>query len=184
MDDLILRAANVAKSAHAGQTRKYRPLPYIFHPARVAARTTLLDDVTPQEIAAAWLHDVIEDTSLTASDLLRLSIPAATVELVQALTNPSKQQPELARAARNRLDREHLKEIPHAAKRIKLIDRTDNLNELGRADAQFKSLYVAESLLLAECLAGVERELEAELFDAIDQLGFPRDHSDPRTGAE
>ena len=181
MDDLILRAAKLAKQAHAGQTRKYRPLPYIVHPARVAARTTLLDDVTAEEVAAAWLHDVIEDTSLDQDDLRRQSIPDRAVQLVVELTNPSKRHPDLRRAQRKEMDREHLGTISREARRIKLIDRIDNLRDLMEADDAFRSLYVAESVMLVERLRGIEEELEQELYAEIEQLGFTRGHRDPRT---
>ncbi|MCH8149440.1 MAG: HD domain-containing protein [Planctomycetes bacterium] len=96
MDDLILKAAQLAKRAHAGQLRKYNRRPYIVHPARVAARTMLLDGVTPDEVAAAWLHDVIEDCNYTAEDLLAEGFSQFAVSLVVELTNPSKQRQDLS----------------------------------------------------------------------------------------
>lgn len=181
MDDLIIRAARLAKEAHEGQLRKYRPRPFILHPARVAARTTLLRDVTAEEVAAAWLHDVVEDTSWTERDLLEKGIPARTVEIVLELTNPSKQHPDLPRARRKQMDFGHLRNVSVEAKRIKLIDRTDNLRDVQDASRGFQSLYVAESVLLAKCLSGASAELEEELFSAIEELGFTRHHQDSRT---
>lgn len=181
MDDLIIRAARLAKEAHEGQLRKYRPRPYILHPARVAARTTLLSDATAEEIAAAWLHDVLEDTPWTEHDLLEKGIPARTIQIVLELTNPSKQHPELPRAERKQMDFKHLRDVSIEAKRIKLIDRTDNLRDIQDATSSFQSLYVAESVQLAECLSGVCAELEDELFIAIEELGFSRHHQDSRT---
>ena len=181
MDDLIIKAAQLAKRAHEGQLRKYRPRPYILHPARVAARTTLLPGVTAQEIAAAWLHDVIEDTPYTAGTLRHEGIPDGTMQMVQELTNPSKQHPDFPRAERKRLDLEHLHSVSYESKCIKLIDRTDNLRDMQGAKPDFCSLYAAESVLLAECLAGTSAELEEELLAAIEELGFPRCHQDSRT---
>lgn len=181
MDDLIIRAARLAKEAHEGQMRKYRPRPYILHPARVAARTTLLSDVTAEEIAAAWLHDVLEDTSWTEHDLLKKGIPARAVQIVLELTNPSKQHPELPRPQRKQMDFAHLRDISLEAKRIKLIDRTDNLRDIQDASRAFQSLYVAESVMLAEHLSGTSEELEEELFGVVEELGFTRHHRDSRT---
>ena len=65
--DLIERAYLVAKEGHAGQTRASGE-PYINHPLNVAAILTelQLDDKT---IAAAILHDVVEDTIFTLDEL-------------------------------------------------------------------------------------------------------------------
>ncbi len=179
MDELILKAAQLAKRAHAGQVRKYHEREYIEHPARVAARAMLLDDVTSAEIAAAWLHDVVEDCGYTADDLRRAGMPQETVTLVLELTNPSKQYSQLPRAERKRIDRDHLRTVSREAKRIKLIDRIDNLRDVQQADNAFKSLYAAESLALAECLTDVDDQLLEQLFQAIEELGFSREYRDP-----
>ncbi len=68
-EDLIKRAYQVALSAHEGQTRKSGE-PYINHPLAVAMIVAVqgLDDVT---IAAALLHDSVEDTVIELQDLER-----------------------------------------------------------------------------------------------------------------
>lgn len=74
-------AEQIARKAHKGQTRRDGRTPYIVHPADVAARVT-----TDVEKAVAWLHDVLEDTALTADDLLAQHVPQDVVDAVQALT--------------------------------------------------------------------------------------------------
>ncbi|MBS1265919.1 MAG: Bifunctional (p)ppGpp synthase/hydrolase RelA [Acidimicrobiaceae bacterium] len=66
---LIERAYEVALGAHVGQTRKSGE-PYIHHPMAVATIVARqgLDDVT---VAAALLHDAVEDTSIDLTDLER-----------------------------------------------------------------------------------------------------------------
>lgn len=76
-------AEQVATAAHLGQTDRAGK-PYISHPARVAAN---VKSTEPEVIAAAWLHDVIEDTSVTAADLLAAGFSARTVDAVVALTH-------------------------------------------------------------------------------------------------
>ena len=65
--DRIERAYEVAKAAHAGQLRKSGD-PYITHPVGVASvlADLGLDDVT---LAGALLHDAVEDTNISLSDL-------------------------------------------------------------------------------------------------------------------
>ena len=64
---LIVRAYEVAEKAHAGQRRKSGE-PYITHPVAVA---TILAELgmTAQTLAAAVLHDTVEDTDYTLERL-------------------------------------------------------------------------------------------------------------------
>jgi (p)ppGpp synthase/HD superfamily hydrolase len=82
--DRLCLAFFVARSAHAGQTRGDHGRPYLEHPVQVAE---LLDRERYEEptIAAALLHDVVEDSGLTVGDVVEsFGIPVG--ELVAALT--------------------------------------------------------------------------------------------------
>lgn len=77
MESSITQAAQrIATVAHAGQVDK-AGRPYITHPARVAARVAGDDHA----VAVAWLHDVVEDTTVTLADL-REQFPAEVVAAV------------------------------------------------------------------------------------------------------
>lgn len=81
---LLVEAARlVATAAHAGQVDK-GGAPYIEHPAFVADRVRWLggDEVV---VAAAWLHDVVEDTAVSLGALVGV-FPARVVEAVDGLT--------------------------------------------------------------------------------------------------
>jgi hypothetical protein len=71
-DPLVLKAAEFAAQKHKGQTRKGRDgSPYIDHSksvARVLAEVGGVDD--PEILAAAWLHDTLEDTDTTSEELI------------------------------------------------------------------------------------------------------------------
>lgn len=83
---LVDRARNLAVAAHTGQTDK-SGAPYWTHPARVAGHVCrLYPDAPDAAVAAAWLHDVIEDTAWTADALLAEGFPGEVVEAVVALT--------------------------------------------------------------------------------------------------
>lgn len=72
----------IATVAHLGQTDKAGE-PYIDHPAAVAA---FVAEAHENVIAAAWLHDVLEDTSVTEETLRSLGCPWEVVNAVKALT--------------------------------------------------------------------------------------------------
>ena len=92
-------AFEIAKEAHAGQTDK-AGLDYILHPLQVAAEMT-----TDEEKAVALLHDIIEDTDVTANELLAKGLPDNIVEAVKALTKKHNQNyaAYLAGVKKNRL---------------------------------------------------------------------------------
>jgi guanosine-3',5'-bis(diphosphate) 3'-pyrophosphohydrolase len=174
---LILKAAQFADVAHAGQRRKFTGYPYITHPLRVAGRASLIYDVTEPVVAAAWLHDTIEDCRVTPEGLLRAGFPQQTVDLVLELTNPSKDRPDLGRAARKQLDREHIAKGSYWARVLKFLDRIDNLGEISPCDG-FTKLYCEETHLLVDALAPVCPEpifggLLEDLDNELQRLSYP-----------
>ena len=68
--DLIERAEVFAVQAHGPQKRKYTGEPYIVHPIEVMNIVKTVKDKTDAMLAAALLHDVIEDTEATYDDVL------------------------------------------------------------------------------------------------------------------
>jgi hypothetical protein len=76
-------AKGIAFVAHRGQLDLVGA-EYIDHPGRVAERFDPLTEPVPT--AVAWLHDVLEDTAVTAQELLEAGVLPEIVELVQLLT--------------------------------------------------------------------------------------------------
>ena len=140
----LLRMIKFAQRGHEGQVRKYTGEPYIIHPLRVAVLSG--DPV-------AVLHDLIEDTPVTADDLRREFGDEVAI-LVEELSNPShdpehKRKP---RAERKAIDLEHAKKMSPRAKLIKAADRIDNLSDLSEAEGDFLALYARESRDLLDVL--------------------------------
>ena len=81
---LVELAKATAVRAHEGQVDKLGAA-YIGHPARVAGHARALGG-SPEAIAAAWLHDVIEDCEVSAEDLRNSGIPETVIEAVQLLS--------------------------------------------------------------------------------------------------
>jgi (p)ppGpp synthase/HD superfamily hydrolase len=159
---LVNKAESYARLAHKGQTRKYTGVPYISHPERVARRVSEFTN-DKNVVAAAWLHDTIEDCGITYDELME-EFNKEVADIVWNLTNPSKWYPELSRTDRKKMDREHLKQCSEKVQLIKCIDRIDNLNEMKEAENSFKLLYSKESILLSEVLDKVRpKELVYEL---------------------
>ena len=78
-------AALVAKLAHKGQ--KYGSEDYFEgHVQKVVDRCAAVKGTIPKEIAVAYLHDVVEDTELTLSDLSVFGFSDAIIDAVNALT--------------------------------------------------------------------------------------------------
>lgn len=167
----IKNALSLATKAHAGVNRKYSDEPYVNHVIRVAfevARLGLGDTL----IAAALLHDVLEDTD-TPLEVIEQSCGETVAKIVQELTNPS-HLPEnkfKKRVERKRIDREHLKQVSREAKIIKLCDRIDNLRDVKTGPRDFQILYANESeILLEEALKDTHLTLEQDLIYEINSL--------------
>lgn len=160
--DLIAGALIFAGEMHKDQKRASGK-PYIQHPIRVALRVQDLSG-TPEMVAAAYLHDIIEDTMVPLK-VIHFLFGIVVAKLVNELTNASKlTYPQASRAERKRHDRERIAKVSPEAKLIKLVDRIDNLRELDAKGPEFAKLYKAESLLLLnECLRGIHAGLEKEL---------------------
>ena len=54
---MIYNAIIMCKEMHKGQKRKYSNRDYNTHPAKVAMRASLIEDITCEEICACWLQD-------------------------------------------------------------------------------------------------------------------------------
>lgn len=82
---IVATADAIGVEAHAGQTDKLGN-EYIHHPRSVARRVDQSDDVA---VAAALLHDVVEDSDVTPEDLAERGIPANVIVAVELLTRTS-----------------------------------------------------------------------------------------------
>jgi hypothetical protein len=84
----MTQAERLARHAHRDQVDRAGQ-PYIGHLERVVANLKRRwPDATEDEIAAAWLHDVIEDTHWDMGLLLRAGIPLAAALIVDEVTRP------------------------------------------------------------------------------------------------
>lgn len=155
------RAASMAARFHQGQFRKDGRTPYVAHPMRV---TMIIRDVygfgDETTLAAALLHDLIEDTRADYDDVAVVCGPSVA-DLVAALTKDMR-QPEAKREPA--YDRQ-LASAPWQARLIKLGDVYDNVCDAlpgkQREKAIEKALRAIELCSEDSQLAGAVGKLEA-----------------------
>lgn len=124
----LLRAAACAAAQHREQRRKDNDAtPYINHPLQVAEMLATVGGVTdPQVLAAALLHDTVEDTPVTFEEL-----QAAFGSEVRAYVLEVTDDKTLPKQERKRLQIENAPGLSHAAAQIKLADKICNVRDLG-----------------------------------------------------
>jgi (p)ppGpp synthase/HD superfamily hydrolase len=162
------RARVFATAAHAAvaQLRKYTNEPYIVHPTEVVQILTSTVEPTEEMIAAAWMHDVVEDTGVSI-ELVRAEFGSEVSDLVGWLTDVSR--PEQGnRATRKAIDRAHTAAAPAEAQTIKLCDLISNTRSIVAHDPKFAETYLAEKRLLLEVMTKADPRL---LERAREQIG-------------
>ena len=149
--DMVEKARVFATAAHAavGQVRKYTGEPYIVHPFEVAMMVRQVGG-TPEMVAAAFLHDTVEDTDVNMETIEREFGPEVA-EIVFFLTDVSR--PEHGnRATRKAMDRAHIAKADARAQTIKLADLISNCSSIVKYDPEFAKVYLEEKRLLLEVL--------------------------------
>lgn len=171
----VVRAYQVGAVAHEGQTRKSGE-PYITHPIAVAGILAEFG-MDAETIIAAILHDTLEDTELTRTQLAG-EFGESVAELVDGVTKLDK----MRFSNRQEADAESFRKMLLAMARdlrvilIKLADRLHNMRTLGAKDAPSRRRIARETLEIYAPIAqrlGMNK-IKAELQD----LGFRALHPD------
>jgi (p)ppGpp synthase/HD superfamily hydrolase len=126
---LVERAMRVAAQYHQGQTRKASDIPYLTHPASVAAILLKAGFQSEDILAAALLHDVVEDTDLSLEDLAN-EFPEPVVLFVAALTE-EKQTGDGKKIPWKERKLHHIEQIAQAPLQARAIVLADKLHNLG-----------------------------------------------------
>ena len=138
-------AKEIAKRAHAGPVDK-SGVAYIGHPERVAHWVARMGG-SSRAVAAAWLHDVVEDSPWTLEDLRAAGISGRTCRIVDLMTKkPGQGAEEYFRALRS--DSE--------ARLVKMADLADNTSpeRLALLDASTRERLMAKYSRSRELLLG------------------------------
>lgn len=105
----------IAMSAHAGQFRRDGTTPYINHVEAVARRVAERGHGEDKQMVA-WLHDILEDTDVSETDLLWQGVPRDVIEAVVILSCHGDYEKYLERVMENDL-----------ARAVKIADMLSNL---------------------------------------------------------
>jgi guanosine-3',5'-bis(diphosphate) 3'-pyrophosphohydrolase len=164
---LLFRALAFAAHKHRDQRRKdAEASPYINHPIALAEVLAGEGGVTDVEVlAAALLHDTIEDTDTTAGELEAQFGQRITGMVVEVTDNES-----LPKADKKRLQIEHAPGLSPGAKLVKLADKICNLRDVAdrppaKWELQRRQEYFEWAKRVIDGLRGVHPDLEAA-FDA------------------
>ena len=165
--ELIIRAAVFAAHKHRDQRRKDAgATPYINHPLALARILIVEGGVTDAAtIAAALLHDTIEDTETTPAEL-DSEFGSEIRSIVEEVTDDKS----LPKADRKRLQVEHAAHISRKAQLVKLADKIANLRDVAssppdRWDLARRQEYFDWAKRVIDQLRGAHPRLEA-VFDA------------------
>ncbi|MHC4127708.1 MAG: HD domain-containing protein [Planctomycetota bacterium] len=166
-------AASMAARAHRNQLRKDKRTPYFSHPVRVALTVAVKFNCTDEKVlAAALLHDVLEDTRVDYDDLLERFGPEIA-GIVAALSKDTR----LVEPERERRYYDELADAPWRARLIKLADVYDNLSDATGDAIREKVLSAAANTLriagdepalqeAVRIVTDLKQEIEARLASA------------------
>lgn len=164
--DLVERARLFATAAHAAidQRRKYSGAPYIEHPEAVA-RLVAEHQADEEMVAAAWLHDVVEDTAVSL-ELVRDEFGENVAGLVDALSDM--QTPDEGnRAVRKQRAAQRLSRADPRAQTIKYADLIHNTSSIVRHDHGFARIYLEEKRHLLEIMDQGDPRLRQRAFRVL-----------------
>ena len=170
-ETLVLKAAQFAALKHKDQLRKGSDeIPYIVHLVSTALLIAEVGGVNdPDILAAALLHDTIEDTDTTAEELT-----AAFGEKVCRLVEEVSDDRSLAKAVRKRLQIEHAPELSPEAVLIKLADKISNVIDLTNSppvkwDLEQRREYIDWAEKVINNCPKVNSALENRFAEAVEQ---------------
>jgi len=190
MSDLEERAVAYATQAHEriNHRRKYSNQPYQEHLRAVAELVAGMTD-DPEMVAAAWLHDTVEDTPATLGQIEQ-EFGVSVASLVEELTDVSKPS-DGNRAARKKIDRDHLALASARAQTIKLADLIDNCTDITQHDPRFAKVYLAEMAVLLEVLQQADNRLlqraykvHAQSVERLKKVGSEKERVGPVFSSE
>ncbi len=177
MEPVLEKVKAFAQAAHGDQQRKFAPEPYIAHPLRVMQ---LCRPYSKGEsmLAAALLHDVLEDTETTKEEiqdfLLQIMDQKAamnTVRIVDELTDIYTKEncPDWNRQKRKDKEADRLSKVSGDAQTVKYADIIDNSKDIINGGKEFAKKYYLECKTLLNVMDKGNEQLRRLAVSEIDQ---------------
>lgn len=176
MSDLVAKALTWCVERHAGQFRDGNaPLPYACHPVEVAAQLRHIGGVEHEaDLAAAFLHDLIEETDASLEEIEAEFGPEVAM-LVDELTRTEPTLDEIEGLSEQEIWQirsdmlcAEISLMSPSAQRIKLSDRLSNLQESERVRKPRKKLRYRQQS--ERILAIIPQKVNPPLWTAIRKL--------------
>lgn len=160
---LSVKAKEFAEHAHREHVRSDEAkTPYIFHLEEVA-ELVRASGGSDEEIAAAWLHDSVEDTEVTIEDIRR-EFGDTVGDIVDGVTDLLEWLP-LPIGERKAKQAERVAKESASIRRVKLADQTSNVQIVGLGNDAFtmdiKFVYIDSTKKIAEACKGVSPYLDS-----------------------
>lgn len=138
-DPDILIACEFAHTSHEFQQRKYSKQGYIIHPIELASRLSVIKGITKDQIIAALLHDVIEDSNVKEK-FIADKFGDIVGKYLHYLTDHATDK-DGNREKRTEVNFNYFKLSPEETKNIKLADLVSNSRTIALCDASFSLAY-------------------------------------------
>jgi guanosine-3',5'-bis(diphosphate) 3'-pyrophosphohydrolase len=182
VETILKKIAAFADAAHGDQKRKYADERYVEHPIRVM-KTCQHHGYPLPVLAAAILHDVLEDTDVTQEQIKEFLITImneidvnSTLSLVAELTDvyTKDKYPRLNRQQRKAKEVNRLEKTSEDAQTIKYCDIIDNARGIVEHGADFAPVFLKECAELLKRMKKGNKELHRKatevITNEIDQL--------------
>ena len=176
MEVVLKQIEDFADKAHGDQTRKYTDDRYIVHPERVMEMCRKYTISLPV-LAAALLHDVLEDTPVGESEILNFLSGVmnkeeadATLQLVIELTDvyTKPEYPQWNRRKRKAKESARIEQTSADSQTIKYADIIDNCREVAVKDPEFAGLFLYECKMLLKKIQKGNADLYTEAVETVD----------------
>lgn len=176
MEETLTKIIEFGDTAHGVQRRKYCDDRYMVHPIRVMRTCQqYTDDISI--LAAALLHDVLEDTPVTENEIfafLKTVLDDNTAEKalqhVIDLTDVYTKQayPKMNRRARKTKEVERLSKIQPESQTIKYADIIDNSDEIVDNDPKFARVFLSECRVILQNMKSGNDELRVIAMKTVE----------------
>ena len=172
--NIIAKAEQFAVRAHDSikQVRKYTGDPYWTHTRRVAQIvSSVIDDL--EAIAAAHLHDVLEDVAPVnpefSEETIRAEFGDRVLNIVKDLTDEyiPENYPKMNRNERKAAEAQRLSRIAPISQTIKYADLIDNTADIVKHDLKFARTYLREKSNILKVMSKGDPELYRSAFNMV-----------------